>query len=109
MDFLNRVTQNSKGAARSVSQTLDKVGMSALWENDGKKKIEYIDISKMEGAPTEWNRYPLLRDSQPDRYLELKLSIYERGLKIPLCCGGGRAEATWFWQGTTGGMSVRRL
>ena len=49
MDFLNRVTQNSKGAAKSVSQTLDKVGMSALWENDGKKKIEYIDISKMEG------------------------------------------------------------
>lgn len=85
-DFLNRLTKNSKGAAKSVSQTLDKVGMSAVWDDkdNGKKKIEYIDISKMEGAPAEWNRYPLLRDSQPDRYLELKLSIYERGVEDPL-------------------------
>lgn len=83
-DFLDRVTQNSKGAAKSVSKTLDKVGTGTPQEEDGKKKIEYIDISKMEGAPAEWNRYPLLRNNQPDRYLELKLSIYEKGVEDPL-------------------------
>lgn len=61
-------------------------------EDDGKKKIEYIDIFKMEGAPAEWNRYPLLRDSQPDRYFELKLSIYEKGIEDPLCAV---ASASW--------------
>lgn len=83
-DFLNRVTQNSKGAAKSVSKALDKVGAGTPWDGDGKKRIEYIDISKMEGAPAGWNRYPLLKGNQPDKYLELKLSIYEKGIEDPL-------------------------
>ncbi len=83
-DFLNRVAKNTRGAAKSVSETLDKVDSIKSQEDDGKKKIEYIDIFKMEGAPAEWNRYPLLRDSQPDRYFELKLSIYEKGIEDPL-------------------------
>lgn len=83
-EFLNRVTQNSQGAARNVSKTLNIVGTGMLQADDGKKRIEYVNISQMEGAPTEWNRYPLLRDSQPDRYLELKLSIYEKGVEDPL-------------------------
>lgn len=83
-DFLNRVTQNSIGAAKSVSRTLDRVGTGILQEEDGKKRIEYIDISKMEAAPAEWNRYPLLRENQPDKYLELKLSIYDKGIEDPL-------------------------
>lgn len=83
-DFLNRVVQNSKGAAQNVTKTLDKVGTGTLQEDDGRKKIEYIDISKMETAPIEWNRYPLLRNNQPDKYLELKLSIYEKGIEDPL-------------------------
>lgn len=84
MEFLNRVTQNSQGAAKNVSKTLNMVGTGMLQADDGKKRIEYINISQMEGAPTEWNRYPLLRDNQPDRYLELKLSIYEKGVEDPL-------------------------
>lgn len=83
-DFLNRVTQTSNRAAQNVSKTLNSVGAGTLQADDGRKKIEYIDISRMEAAPTEWNRYPLLRENQPDRYLELKLSIYEKGIEDPL-------------------------
>lgn len=67
-----------------MSRALEKAGSGTLWDDDGRKKIEYIDISKMEGAPAEWNRYPLLKDNQPDKYLELKLSIYEKGVETPL-------------------------
>lgn len=83
-EFLRQITQTSKGAAKSVTKTLDKVGTAKLQEEAGRKQIEYIDIGKMEAAPAEWNRYPLLRASQPDRYLELKLSIYEKGVEDPL-------------------------
>ena len=83
-DFLNKVTQTSKGAAQNVSKTLNRVGSGTLQVDDGRKKIEYIDISKMEGAPAEWNRYPLLKENQPDKYLELKLSVYEKGIEDPL-------------------------
>lgn len=83
-EFLKQITQNSKGATKNVTRTLDKVGSAKLQEEVGRKQIEYIDIGKMEAAPTEWNRYPLLRESQPDRYLELKLSIYEKGVEDPL-------------------------
>ena len=37
----------------------------------------------MEDAPENWNRYPKLKDSQLDKYLELKLSIYEKGVEEP--------------------------
>lgn len=73
-DFLNQVMAASKSATKSVARAFD----------DGKKRIEYIDIWKMEAAPPEWNRYPLLRDSQPEKYLELKMSIYEKGVEDPL-------------------------
>ena len=82
--FLNDLTATSRGAAQNVSKALERAGSGTLWEDDGRKKIEYIDISKMEGAPAEWNRYPLLKDNQPDKYLELKLSIYEKGVETPL-------------------------
>jgi ParB-like chromosome segregation protein Spo0J len=82
--FLNGLTATSRGAAQNVSRALEKAGSGTLWDDDGRKKIEYIDISKMEGAPAEWNRYPLLKDNQPDKYLELKLSIYEKGVETPL-------------------------
>lgn len=83
-DFLDRISANSKGATQSVSKVLEKAGSGRIWEDDGKKKIEYIDIFKMEGAPAEWNRYPLLKHNQPDKYLELKMSIYEKGIEDPL-------------------------
>jgi hypothetical protein len=82
--FLNGLTATSRGAAQNVSKALERAGSGTLWEDDGRKKIEYIDISKMEGAPAGWNRYPLLKDNQPDKYLELKLSIYEKGVETPL-------------------------
>ena len=82
--FLNGLTATSRGAAQNVSRALEKAGSGTLWDDDGRKKIEYIDIAKMEGAPAEWNRYPLLKDNQPDKYLELKLSIYEKGVETPL-------------------------
>lgn len=82
--FLNGLTVTSRGAAQNVSKALERAGSGTLWDDDGRKKIDYIDIAKMEGAPAEWNRYPLLKDNQPDKYLELKLSIYEKGVETPL-------------------------
>jgi len=60
---------------------------------DGKKTIAYIDIFRMEEAPSTWNRYPLLKESQPEKYLELKLSIYENGVEDPLVLWHQRNES----------------
>lgn len=82
-DFLSQITANSKNTAKSVSKTLHKISVSEAL-NEGKKKIEYIDVFQMDAAPSDWNKYPLLKESQPDKYLELKMSIYEKGVEDPL-------------------------
>lgn len=86
MDFLNQLTTTSKSAAQNVTKAIGKIGVDAPQEkeNEGKKKIEYVDVFQMEPAPTDWNRYPLLKEGQHDKYLELKLSIYEKGIEDPL-------------------------
>lgn len=51
---------------------------------NGRKSIEFRDVNEMHPAPEAWNRYPLLKGDQPDRYLELKMAIYDKGVLNPL-------------------------
>lgn len=80
--FLKGLKTNTQGAAVSVSSTLEKKKVHSI-ENE-KKHLEYKDIYEMSPAPSDWNRYPSLKQDQPERYLELKMAIYERGIENPL-------------------------
>lgn len=82
-DFLKQVSANVQSATRDVSRTMEKIGVGEIAEK-GKKKISHIDIYKMMDAPEGWNKYPRLKDTQADKYLELKMSIYEKGVEEPL-------------------------
>lgn len=81
--FLRSMQANTQRATREVSETLKNVSVRSAVGN-GRKTMEYRDIDEMTSAPADWNRYPLLKNDQPDRYLELKMSIYERGIENPL-------------------------
>ena len=82
-DFLKKVSINAQSATQDVSKTMGRIGMGEIAEK-GKKKILHIDIDKMVDAPEEWNKYPRLKDTQAEKYLELKMSIYEKGIEEPL-------------------------
>lgn len=78
--FFGKVLDSSKNATKEVSRVL-----ASGDPGDGtKKKIEHIDIRLMEDAPEGWNLYPRLKDSQLDRYLELKMSIHQKGVQDPI-------------------------
>ncbi|MFG6344859.1 MAG: ParB N-terminal domain-containing protein [Lachnospiraceae bacterium] len=81
--FLKQVSANAQAATKDVSKTMEKISLGEIAEK-GKKKIAHIDINKMVDAPEEWNKYPRLKDTQADKYLELKMSIYEKGIEEPL-------------------------
>ncbi len=81
--FLRSMQANTQKATEEVSETLKKVSVRSA-VGKGRKELEYRDIEEMKPAPTDWNRYPLLKNDQPERYLELKMSIYERGIENPL-------------------------
>lgn len=83
MEFMRDITQNAHNATTEVLETLQKLGEKEEEVNSGKKKLQHIDISLMDDAPEDWNRYPKLKDTQEDRYLELKMSIFERGIEEP--------------------------
>lgn len=82
-DFLRRVSANAQSSAKDVSKVMEKIGMGEIAEK-GKKKITHVDIDKMLDAPEDWNKYPRLKDTQAEKYLELKMSIYEKGVEEPL-------------------------
>ena len=97
-DFLKQVGASAKKEIKRVEDVLsnpdsvskftasdDKIKDPGKKDDETEKKgIEYISIGLMDNAPDEWNRYPLLKDDQPERYLELKMSIYDRGIENPL-------------------------
>lgn len=82
-DFLKRVSANAQSATKDVSKAMERIGAGEIAEK-GKKKITHVDIYKMDDAPKEWNKYPRLKDTQAEKYLELKMSIYEKGIEEPL-------------------------
>lgn len=82
-DFLKAIKQKVDGDSKQVKDVLDNASViSAV--GSGRKSIEYRDVDEMHPAPDEWNRYPLLKGNQPERYLELKMAIYEKGVLNPL-------------------------
>lgn len=80
--FLRQVTANAQTATKDVSDRMGKMGQGEIEEK--RKKILHIDVFKMVDAPEGWNKYPRLKDTQTDKYLELKMSIYEKGVEEPL-------------------------
>lgn len=81
--FMKSLREKTNGEIREVKDTLKSTSvMSAV--GNGRKSIEYRDVFDMEAAPENWNRYPLLKDDQRERYLELKMAIYESGVLNPL-------------------------
>lgn len=48
------------------------------------KESEKISIMDMAPAPTEMNPYPLLKEDNPSKYAELKMSIAAKGVLNPL-------------------------
>lgn len=81
-DFLRQLTANAQTATQDVSRKMGKMGIGEIAETG--KKISHIDIFKMINAPEGWNKYPRLKDTQTDKYLELKMSIYDKGIEEPL-------------------------
>lgn len=80
--FMKQFQKKTAADVQNVSRTLS--GLDPAIKTAGEKTISHIDISKMDSAPEEWNRYPLLRDGQMEKYLELKMSIYADGVETPL-------------------------
>lgn len=82
-EFINGLRGRTTGDVKTVNNTLKNItAISAV--GNGRKKIEYRDVFDMEAAPENWNRYPLLKSDQPEKYLELKMAIYENGVLNPL-------------------------
>lgn len=82
-EFLQALKARTDGESRKVKDVLENTSVISAVVN-GKKNIEYKDVFEMQPAPESWNRYPLLKNGQADRYLELKMAIYEKGVLNPL-------------------------
>lgn len=82
-EFLQMLKKKTDGEAKEVKSVLENASVISAIGN-GRKNIEYRDVYEMQPAPDNWNRYPLLSDGQLDRYLELKMAIYEKGVLNPL-------------------------
>lgn len=82
-EFLKQLTKNTDSTAKDVTNTLRNLGEREKEIETGKKKLEHIDVYQIDNAPDGWNLYPRLIDTQKDKYLELKLSIFEKGVEEP--------------------------
>lgn len=82
-DFLKKLREKTNGEIKEVKDTLKSTSVISAVGNE-RKSIEYKDVFDMEAAPENWNRYPLLKDDQREKYLELKMAIYESGVLNPL-------------------------
>lgn len=80
--FMKQFQKKTAIDVQNVSKTLS--GLDPAIKAAGQKAVVHIDIAKMDAAPDEWNRYPLLKDGQMEKYLELKMSIYTDGVETPL-------------------------
>ena len=87
-DFLKQFSMNAVSDVKSANNALSNIGASAkaadILNNSDNRQIERISIGLMDPAPDDWNPYPLLKDVQPEKYLELKMSIYDRGVESPI-------------------------
>lgn len=82
-EFLKQITANTGTTTINVTDTLRNLGERENEIETGKKKLEHIDVDSIDSAPDDWNLYPRLKDTQKDKYLELKMSIFEKGVEEP--------------------------
>ena len=84
--FMRSMQQSSRETIAKVSEVQAEISSnsarSLMEENKGKRENLYIGYLK--NAPENMNDYPSLKENQPDKYVELKLSIEEMGVLQPL-------------------------
>lgn len=84
-NIIRGIVKDSKGAVQDVSRTLTSGELQVNKESSEEYiKLQYIDVNLIVDAPDSWNIYPRLRNNQPDKYFELKMSILQHGIKQPL-------------------------
>lgn len=81
-DFLQKLQKSTKSDMEEVNKR--QQGYREIIEKTGKNE-QKIDLGLMDDAPEEWNEdFPRLRDKQPSKYVELKMSIYNKGVLEPI-------------------------
>lgn len=80
-EFLKKLQQNTKSEMQVVNKR--QQGYQEIIEKTGKKE-QRIDLELMDNAPDEWNFFSELKEEQPSKYAELKMSIYNNGVLQPL-------------------------
>lgn len=78
------VAQNSKDYSKTVAQKepVPSVTPEDMVNNEFKVDPHYqtLFVMDLEDAPKEWNKYPRIKDVNPDKYVELKSDIAANGL-----------------------------
>lgn len=80
-DFIDKYIGATTSDFHTVAQRQLK---NTVLSDTSKKDVEYIDINLMDDAPEEWNFFPRLKEEQPTKFAELKMSIYNNGVLDPV-------------------------
>lgn len=81
IDFMQKYKKETEKSLQTVTQKQEENKSSI---DTSKKDVEYIDINLMDDAPAEWNFFPRLKEEQPTKFAELKMSIYNNGVLDPV-------------------------
>lgn len=80
--FMKSVLASGATTMRNITDEQEKKVNELLENKTGSQQT--VHISKLYDAPESMNDWPLLRENQPEKYMELKVSIYEMGVLQPL-------------------------
>lgn len=80
--FMKSVMTSGANAIKAITDEQEKKVNELLENKTGSQQT--VHISKLYDAPEDMNDWPLLRENQPERYMELKVSIYDMGVLQPL-------------------------
>jgi len=75
--FMEEYSAQAKLTVSDMPTPITNILNSSAIDSNG---LEFIDIELMDDAPPDWNDYARLKDEQPEKYIEVKLSIYEYGV-----------------------------
>lgn len=79
--YLKKLKKSTDSAMKVVNER--QQGYQEIIEKTGKEE-QRIDLELMDNAPDEWNFFSELKEEQPSKYAELKMSIYNNGVLQPL-------------------------
>lgn len=80
--FMRSVLASGADSMKNMADQQEKKVTELLESHSASQKT--LPINKLYDAPIEMNDWPLLRENQPEKYMELKVSIYEMGVLQPL-------------------------